>query len=129
MKASSVHKGSCLCGDITFEVSSTLEPATACHCTQCRKQTGHYFASSDVPRAALRVTGKVSWYASSEKVQRGFCGRCGSTLFWDPIRQDRIAIALGAFDTPTQTRLKMHIFVASKGDYYDIGDGLPQNER
>ena len=129
MKASSVHKGSCLCGDITFEVSSTLEPATACHCTQCRKQTGHYFASSDVPHAALRVTGKVSWYASSEKVQRGFCGRCGSTLFWDPIRQDRIAIALGAFDTPTQTRLKMHIFVASKGDYYDIGDGLPQNER
>ena len=129
MKASSVHKGSCLCGDITFEVSSTLEPATACHCTQCRKQTGHYFASSDVPRAALRVTGKVSWYASSEKVQRGFCARCGSTLFWDPIRQDRIAIALGAFDTPTQTRLKMHIFVASKGDYYDIGDGLPQNER
>ena len=129
MKASSVHKGSCLCGDITFEVSSTLEPATACHCTQCRKQTGHYFASSDVPRAALRVTGKVSWYASSEKVQRGFCGRCGSTLFWDPIRQDRIAIALGAFDTPTQTRLKMHIFVASKGYYYDIGDGLPQNER
>ena len=129
MKASSVHKGSCLCGDITFEVSGALEPATACHCTQCRKQTGHYFASSDVPRAALRVTGKVSWYASSEKVQRGFCGRCGSTLFWDPIRQDRIAIALGAFDTPTQTRLKMHIFVASKGDYYDIGDGLPQNER
>ena len=129
MKASSVHKGSCLCGDITFEVSGALEPATACHCTQCRKQTGHYFASSDVPRAALRVTGKVSWYASSEKVQRGFCARCGSTLFWDPIRQDRIAIALGAFDTPTQTRLKMHIFVASKGDYYDIGDGLPQNER
>ena len=124
-----MHKGSCLCGDIRFEVTGELEPAIACHCTQCRKQTGHYFASSDVPRAALHVTGNVSWYASSEKVRRGFCARCGSTLFWDPIRKDRIAIALGAFDTPTQTRLKMHIFVASKGDYYDIGDGLPQNER
>ena len=122
-----MHKGSCLCGDIRFEVSGTLEPAIACHCTQCRKQTGHYFASSDVPRAALQVTGDVSWYASSEKVRRGFCSRCGSTLFWDPMRKDRVAVALGAFDTPTQTRLKMHIFVASKGDYYDIGDGLPQN--
>ena len=129
MTGSSVHKGSCLCGDIRFEVSGTLEPAIACHCTQCRKQTGHYFASSDVPRAALKVSGNVSWYASSEKVHRGFCGRCGSTLFWDPIKKDRVAVALGAFDTPTQTRLKMHIFVASKGDYYDIGDGLPQHER
>lgn len=122
-----MHKGSCLCGNVTFEVSAALEPAIACHCTQCRKQTGHYFASSDVQRAALKVNGDVSWYASSEKVRRGYCSRCGSTLFWDPIRQDRVAVALGAFDTPTQTKLKMHIFVASKGDYYDIGDGLPQN--
>jgi hypothetical protein len=123
-----MHQGSCLCGGVTFEVAGTLEPAIACHCTQCRKQTGHYFASSDVPRAALKVSGDVSWYASSEKVRRGFCGRCGSTLFWDPVFKDHIAIALGAFDTPTQTKLGMHIFVASKGDYYEIGDGLPQNE-
>jgi hypothetical protein len=122
-----MHKGSCLCGAVTFEVNAELGDATACHCTQCRKQTGHYFASSDVPRAALHVKGEVSWFASSEKVRRGFCARCGSTLFWDPIYKDRVAIALGAFDTPTRTRLTLHIFVADQGDYYDIGDGLPQN--
>ncbi len=82
-----------------------------------------------MPRAAVTITGEahVRWYQSSEKVRRGFCGTCGSTLFWDPVFQDWTAIAMGAFDTPTQTKLKQHIFVADKGDYYDITDGLPQN--
>jgi len=39
----------------------------------------------------------------------------------------RAAVAMGAFDTPTSTHLEMHIFVAEKGDYYDIADSLPQN--
>ena len=37
-----------------------------------------------------------------------------------------IGIAMGAFDTPTATHLAVHIFVADKGDYYDIGDGVKQ---
>ena len=125
------HRGSCLCGAVTFEFDGDLRAPDACHCSQCRKQSGHYFASSDVPRAALTVHGadKVTWFASSEHVRRGFCSNCGSTLFWDPIQRDSIAIAMGAFDTPTQTHLKMHIFVADKGDYYEIADGLPQNQR
>jgi hypothetical protein len=36
---------------------------------------------------------------------------------------------MGAFDTPTDTKLRLHIFVANKGDYYDIADGLPQNQQ
>ena len=126
-----IHRGSCLCGAVTFEFDGDLRAPDACHCSQCRKQSGHYFASSDVPRAALTVHGadKVTWFASSERVRRGFCATCGSTLFWDPIHRDSIAIAMGAFDTPTQTHLKMHIFVADKGDYYEIADGLPQNQR
>lgn len=82
-----------------------------------------------MPRAALTVFGgdKVGWYHSSEKVRRGFCTVCGSSLFFDPIHHERIGIYMGAFDTPTNTRLAMHIFVADKGDYYDIADGLPQN--
>jgi extradiol dioxygenase family protein len=62
-------------------------------------------------------------------VRRGFCANCGSSLFWDPLDQQKhnwTAIALGAFDTPTNTKLKQHIFVGEKGDYYDIADGLPQ---
>ena len=125
-----MHKGSCLCGAIRFEVTGTLPPPNACHCTQCRKHSGHFEASTDVLRSALTIHGEenLSWFHSSEKVRRGFCATCGSTLFWDPVKHDWTAIAMGAFDTPTATHLAMHIFVAEKGDYYEITDGLPQNQ-
>ena len=124
-----MHTGSCLCGAVRFEVTGTLHPPDACHCSQCRKQSGHFWASTDVPRAALTLHGadKLTWFRSSEKVRRGFCSTCGSSLFWDPIHKDTISIAMGAFDSPTHTRLAMHIHVANKGDYYELGDGLPQN--
>ncbi len=73
---------------------------------------------------------RLTWYRSSAKVRRGFCSNCGSSLFFDPvIKTDWIGVAMGAFDVPTGTRLGIHIFVGEKGDYYEIGDGLPQNHR
>jgi hypothetical protein len=95
----------------------------------CRKISGHYWASTDVPRDDVSITGSehVSWFRSSERVRRGFCSNCGSALFWDADGRERLGIAMGAFDAPTDTKLEMHIFVADKGDYYDIADGLPQN--
>lgn len=125
------RKGSCLCGKVSFTVTGALAAADACHCVQCRKQSGHYFASTNVPRDRLHLEGEESlaWYQSSEKVRRGFCSTCGSTLFWDPPARDWTSVAMGAFDGPTSTRLDRHIFVAEKGDYYEIADGLPQNPR
>lgn len=128
-----MHKGSCLCGAVTFEVEGALSPPDACHCSECRKWTGHYLASTDVPRAMLKISGAdhLAWFHSSEKVRRGFCSGCGASLFFDPLdtkKHDWIGIAMGAFDTATKTRLALHIFVAEKGDYYDICDGLPQNQ-
>jgi hypothetical protein len=128
-KEHEAHTGSCLCGAVTFEVAGALSPPDACHCTQCRKVSGHYWASTDVARPALTIRGadQVKWFRSSERVRRGFCSNCGSSLFWDPIGKDLVGVAMGAFDKPTDTRLAIHIFVADKGDYYDIADGLPQN--
>ena len=125
-----MHRGSCLCGAVTFEVSADLPAPDACHCRQCRKQSGHVFASTDVPKTALTIRGedRVAWHQSSEKVRRGFCATCGSSLFWDPVFRDWIGIAMGAFDTPTETHLAVHNFVAEKGDYYDIADSLPQKQ-
>lgn len=124
-------KGSCLCGAVRFTVDGELPGPDACHCVQCRKHSGHYFASTDVPKSSLTVEGEdqLAWYRSSDRVRRGFCRVCGSSLFWDPVQSEKIAVAMGAFDNPTGTRLHMHIFVAEKGDYYDIADGLPQHER
>jgi hypothetical protein len=123
-----MYKGSCLCGAVTFEVSGELPGPDACHCTQCRKWTGHFLTGTDVPRSALTVHGadNVTWFQSSEKARRGFCSRCGSSLFWDPLHKDWIGVSMGAFDGPTNTKLRIHIYVANKGDYYDIDDGVPQ---
>ena len=128
---SDLKRGSCLCGRVSFTVAAELGPPDACHCVQCRKQSGHYFASANVPRTALVVAGEdsVSWYQSSAKVRRGFCSTCGSSLFWDAPAQDWIAVAMGAFDVPTSVRLAKHIFVAEKGAYYEIADDLPQSLR
>ena len=120
--------GSCLCGAVRFAVAGDLAPPDACHCSQCRKQSGHFWASTDIEKDRLTIDGEeaVRWYQASEKVRRGFCGTCGSFLFWEPIGRAKIAIGMGAFDDPTGTRLGHHIFVADKGDYYEIADGLPQ---
>ena len=122
------HSGACLCGAVRFVVTGDLKAPDACHCSQCRRVSGHVWASTDVPDHRLTITGEdhVRWFQSSAKVKRGFCGTCGSALFWKPIHQPRMAVAMGAFDKPTDTHLEMHIFVGDKGDYYDIADGLPQ---
>ena len=126
-----VKTGSCLCGAVSFTVTAALKPPDACHCIQCRKHSGHFFASTAVPRDAIQIRGqdKLAWYQLSIKARRGFCSVCGPSLFFDPPARDWIGVAMGAFDTPTSTQLEMHIFVAEKGDYYQISDGLPQHQQ
>ena len=126
-----MHHGSCLCGAVSFDVAGDLPGPDACHCTACRKQSGHFFVSADVPRSAVTIRGeeRLGWYQSSNKARRGFCSVCGSSLFWDPVGRDWIGIAMGAFDGPTATRLRVHIFVGDKGDYYEIADEVPQFEQ
>lgn len=126
-----MYRGSCACGKVTFEIDGELPPMDACHCTICRKISGHFGVGADVPRESLRVDGMehITWYPSSEKVRRGFCKFCGSNLFFDPVDHERVpwtAVSMGAFDGPTNSRIREHIFVGQKGDYYEIDDGLPQ---
>lgn len=123
-----MHKGSCLCGDVTFTVNATPEGPSVCHCGQCRNQSGHLWASAYAPEHDIAITGRVTWYEASTTAKRGFCPRCGSFLFWKAHGEDTMSFALGALDEPTGVRLEKHIFVADKGDYYDIADGLPQKE-
>ena len=125
------HSGGCLCGAVTFKVTGDLAAPNVCHCDQCRKQSGHYWASTDLNEADVEIEGAdaLTWFQSSAKVRRGFCSQCGSFLFWHPTVNDTIAIAMGAFDQPTDVNLSLHIFTSQKGDYYEISDGLPQNER
>lgn len=120
--------GSCLCGDITFQVQGSPQGASMCHCGQCRKQSGGVWSSAFVPEADLTISGPVNWFASSDTAKRGSCPRCGAFLFWKDHDEDTISFALGAIDGPTGLTLEKHIFVADKGDYYDIADGVPQQD-
>ncbi len=122
-----MHTGRCLCGDITFTVDAAPEGASVCHCGQCRKQSGHLWASAHAAEDKIKVGGPVRWYEASAIAKRGFCPRCGSFLFWKAHDEDTMSFALGALDEPTGLKLERHIFTADKGDYYDIADGLPQS--
>lgn len=124
-----MRRGQCLCGDITFTVRGAAQGASACHCGQCRRQSGHVWASAYAPEEQVEISGPVRWYEASGVARRGFCPRCGSFLFWKAHEEDTISFALGALEEPTGLRLEKHIFVADKGDYYQIADGLPQVER
>lgn len=123
------HTGSCLCGAVRFTVEGLLGEVTACHCTRCRKASGHYEAGCEVAPDAVRIEGEAAlcWHAATPKARRGFCGTCGSSLFFVPAHGGWFGISMGAFDGPTGARLARHIFTADKGDYYRITDGLPQN--
>ncbi|WP_420962879.1 GFA family protein [Brucella sp. IR073] len=124
------HAGSCLCGAVRFETNGPLRGILYCHCTQCRKQSGHYFAATNVADDDIRIDGaeNISWYQSSEKARRGFCRICGSVLFWKRNGSGDLSVLAGAFDKPSGLHGEMHIFTADKGDYYGIDDGLPQRE-
>jgi len=122
------HGGGCLCGGVRYRTTGPLQSIVTCHCSQCRRMTGHYAAFTACPREDLHLasTETLAWYESSPGIRRGFCSRCGSSLFWNDERRDEIYILAGTLDNPTGLRLVSHLYAVDKGDYYDIGDGLPQ---
>ena len=128
MADSATQTGQCLCGAVKYEVRNLDSEAVACHCGQCRRQSGHYFASAMTTRADLTITEDrgLKWYKSSAAARRGFCAECGAILFWESATDDSTAISAGSLDLPTGLRLARHIFVDDKSDYYEIDDGLPQ---
>ena len=119
-----VFKGSCLCGACSYEVHGPLRDVIACHCTQCRKQTGHFMAATNAQLADFRMTGDstLRWYRASPTARRGFCATCGSTLFWQADAADTISITAGTIDGATDLRIEGHIYCADRGDYYSIPD-------
>ncbi|MBM3597726.1 MAG: GFA family protein [Alphaproteobacteria bacterium] len=116
------HDGGCLCGAVRYRVEGKLRPVVMCHCGQCRRWTGHFVAATAARLAdfSLQREAELSWYRSSPKARRGFCGNCGSSLFWQGDDLDYIAILAGTLDGTTELTVAQHIFCLDRGDYYDI---------
>ena len=121
--------GGCLCGAVRYRVSGDLRAIIMCHCTQCRRMTGHFMAATAARRTDFHLVEEagLNWYAASDQARRGFCTRCGSTLFWDGVGRDYISIAAGTLDDSSGLKVAYHIFVAEKGGYYEIEKGVPQS--
>ncbi|MDQ0320572.1 hypothetical protein QO002_002710 [Pararhizobium capsulatum DSM 1112] len=123
-----VHTGGCRCGAVRFETRGVLREVVACHCSQCRRQTGLHYAATNVSDDRLDVEGadNVTLYRASDGAGRGFCRVCGSALFWKADGRDDISIMAGSFDQPSGLTIGVHIFCADKADFYEISDDAPQ---
>ena len=93
-----MFKGSCLCGEVRYEIRGELARTSHCHCTMCQKQHGAAFASyANVASSDYHlVQGRdaLTLYRSSDAVERTFCKVCGANISWQhDDHKHRIAIA------------------------------------
>ena len=124
--------GSCLCKGVRYEVNGPFGQAANCHCSRCRKWSGSAFVSyAGVAQKDFRwIDGEemLGRFASSERIFRVFCTRCGSTLAsWpsDPAVES-VWVMLGTLDEDPGTRPAQHIYVGYKAPWFEIADNLPQ---
>jgi hypothetical protein len=112
-------RGSCLCGEVKYSVKGNPRSVVACHCTQCRKTSGHYVAATQVYSKHLEIEGiaNVRWYRSSALAKRGFCKTCGCQLFWTELSSKFTSVMAGTIDGDTGLRMDRQLFPELKGDY------------
>jgi len=124
-------KGQCECGKVSFTVNSPREAVTVCHCSQCRRTSGHLWAATRAPYDQVEFVNDegLEWFASSDFAKRGFCRLCGSSLFYRMNDEDGVGIAAGCLDDASNLHVAKHIFVADKGDYYDITDDVEKLDK
>ena len=126
-----LHRGSCLCRTVTYQIDGPLLDVLNCHCSMCRKLHASAF------RTRARVATKdwttlsgaesIKFYESSPGERKGFCSNCGSSLFTKfDAHPDALGFPLGTLDTDPGVKATRHVHVASKAPWFDIADNLPQ---
>jgi len=127
--------GSCLCGDVRFELTHATGPFEICHCTRCRKVTGSAFM------AGLGVLRKnFSWISGIENIKHYdapllheppryrvcFCATCGSPVPDPSATSDWLELPAGLLDNNPEMVPDKHIFIEHKAPWHTICDSLPQ---
>jgi hypothetical protein len=126
------YTAQCLCGGIRFRIDGELEPIQICHCAQCRQAQGSAFAANiPVNESAVHVergTELMSEFESTPGKKRVFCRRCGSPLYsCRDTLPGVMRIRAGLIAEPLKVRPAFHAYVASKANWYEIHDGVPQH--
>ena len=107
--------GSCLCGAVEFAATLPTRWVAHCHCTMCRRAHGAAFVTwAGFDAAQVRIDDAqalLHWYASSPGAERGFCARCGSTLFFRSQRwAGELHIAVGNFRDALDRAPQAHVY-------------------
>ena len=124
-------RGSCLCGEVQYEIEGPLRDVRNCHCSMCRKAHGAAFRTRATVRAAdfryLKGEHLITAYESSPGTYRTFCGRCGSRLITSfAAHPEHYGLPLGGLDDDPGVKPTNHVYVADKAPWFDITDSLPR---
>ena len=124
-------KASCLCGNIKFKTQGNHRDIHNCHCIQCMKTHGHHAAYTAVKLNNIKFHKKktLKWFRSSKRAKRGFCNKCGASIFYRSIGSKAIHISAGIFNRPVKLKTEMNIFVKNKLEYYKLDNRLPKSKR
>ena len=115
-----MYEGSCLCGEIKYQLLSTPKHISHCHCKMCQKQHGAAFATyASLPLSDLvYISGarSLTTYLSSSTITRKFCGQCGSNIEWSGSAKhpNWVSIAIATLDTPFNPTKIINIHEDSK---------------
>jgi len=102
--------GGCQCGAVRYSVAELHDNAHLCHCRMCQKAVGNLFAAL-IGASKSKVSwtrGEPSVFRSSEHVERGFCEKCGTPLFYNYLSSERINVTIGSLDHPERVKPKGH---------------------
>ena len=121
----------CLCGGIKIKIFGKLRHVINCHCKQCMKTHGNFAAYTNCLEENIIFMNKstLRWYNSSNFAKRGFCNKCGASIFFKFKNTDNVSIAAGMFNGKTGLKTMRNIFVGTKSDFYKITDKLPKYKR
>ena len=118
----------CLCGGIKIKIVGKLRHVLNCHCSQCMKTHGNFATYTNSPEKNISYISKrtLKWYNSSNFAKRGFCTKCGASMFYKIKKSDTISISAGMFNNPTTLKTHSNIFTKNKLDYYRLDTRIPK---
>ena len=121
-------KGKCLCGGIKFTTKGFHREVSNCHCIQCMKTHGNFAAYTRVNDDCLNFQNKktLKWFKSSKKAKRGFCFKCGASIFFKVNKSKTTSISAGMFDKSLKVKSNKNIFVKKRLKYYKLDQSIPK---
>lgn len=125
--------GSCLCGEISFEIDGDFESFYLCHCAHCRKDTGSAHAAN-----LFSTTARLRWVSGENLVKvfnlpstrhiKSFCSICGSALPNVQMEGNLLVVPAGSLNEEVLIKPNAHIFVSSKANWDDKLESIPMIE-